>query len=346
MSSPPSSASARSTNARELSGSVTSRLPSRREPERHAGSGCLERPRGRRADPARRAGDDHTLARQVGHSRREVNARLTTRGGGGRLGWGDAASRGERPAQSQAHDRVGGAAGVCSRSWPSRAAAGSGTSRRPSRHHGYVSYAFTLFLIVFVLAIPVAAYGFLIGAREGKIGRKSFKSRVISNIATLMFFGFLAFGVIYMKRHHNQLFHIDTSALDKSKNALKNRPHRTGAAKYEPQFEWAVFWIALAVARGRRRGDVHPLPAQQAAEGTRRRSRAERGRGSRSVDVERDRRPRGRAGFPPRRDRRVRADGGRARPARAAATAERDAARVSALASCSDSPTVPMPCAG
>ncbi len=51
-----------------------------------------------------------------------------------------------------------------------------------------------------------------------------------------------------MKRHHNQLFHIDTSALDKSKNALKNRPHRTGAGKYEPQFEWAVFWIALAVA--------------------------------------------------------------------------------------------------
>ncbi len=34
----------------------------------------------------------------------------------------------------------------------------------------YVSYAFTLFLIVFVLAIPVAAYGFLIQAREGKVG--------------------------------------------------------------------------------------------------------------------------------------------------------------------------------
>ena len=32
MSRPPSSASARSTNARELSGSVTSRVPSRREP--------------------------------------------------------------------------------------------------------------------------------------------------------------------------------------------------------------------------------------------------------------------------------------------------------------------------
>jgi hypothetical protein len=52
--------------------------------------------------------------------------------------------------------------------------------------------------------------------------------------------------VIYMKRHHNQIFNIDTSALDKSKNALKNRPHRTGAGKYEPQFEWIVFWIALA----------------------------------------------------------------------------------------------------
>jgi hypothetical protein len=110
----------------------------------------------------------------------------------------------------------------------------------------YVSYAFTLFLIVFVLAIPVAAYGFLIQAREGQVARKSFKSRIISNFATMLFFGFLAFMVIYMKRHHNQIFNIDTSALDKSKNALKNRPHRTGAGKYEPQFEWIVFWIALA----------------------------------------------------------------------------------------------------
>src|SRR3954453_2692262 len=110
----------------------------------------------------------------------------------------------------------------------------------------YVSYAFTLFLIVFVLAIPVAAYGFLIQAREGHVARKSFKSRVLSNFATMLFFGFLAFMVFYMKRHHNQLFHIDSSALDKSKNALKNRPHRTGAGKYEPQFEWLVFWIAIA----------------------------------------------------------------------------------------------------
>jgi hypothetical protein len=110
----------------------------------------------------------------------------------------------------------------------------------------YVNYAFTLFLIVFVLAIPVAAYGFLIQAREGQVARKSFKSRVLSNFATMLFFGFLAFMVFYMRRHHNQLFHIDTSALDKSKNALKNRPHRTGAGKYEPQFEWLVFWIALA----------------------------------------------------------------------------------------------------
>ena len=151
---------------------------------------------------------------------------------------GDAASGGERPAQHQAGARRRRRCSRCSQSWRSRAAAGSGTSPRRSRRRGYVSYAFTLFLIVFVLAIPVAAYGFLIQAREGQVARKSFKSRILQNFATMLFFGFLAFIVIYMKRHHNQIFHIDTSALDKSKNALKNRPHRTGAAKYEPQFEW------------------------------------------------------------------------------------------------------------
>src|SRR3954454_14802047 len=53
-----------------------------------------------------------------------------------------------------------------------------------------VSDAFPLFLIVCVLAIPVAAYGFLIQAREGEAARRSFKSRVLSNFAKMLFFGF------------------------------------------------------------------------------------------------------------------------------------------------------------
>ena len=68
---------------------------------------------------------------------------------------------------------------------------------------GYVSYAFTAFLIVFVLMIPVAAYGFIMQAREGEVARKSYRQRTIESIGMLFFFGALAFVVIYLKRHHH-----------------------------------------------------------------------------------------------------------------------------------------------
>ncbi len=47
----------------------------------------------------------------------------------------------------------------------SRSGLGHSTHAQPTP--GYVSYAFTAFLILFVLAIPVAIWGFLVQAREG-----------------------------------------------------------------------------------------------------------------------------------------------------------------------------------
>jgi hypothetical protein len=111
---------------------------------------------------------------------------------------------------------------------------------------GYVSYAFTAFLIVFVLAIPVAMYSFVIQAREGQVARKSFTSRVLQNIAMMLFFGIVAFVVIYLKQHHHHIFNFNPNALKNSSKALH---HKTGgkAVPYEPKFEWGVFWVALVV---------------------------------------------------------------------------------------------------
>jgi len=88
---------------------------------------------------------------------------------------------------------------------------------------GYVSYAFTAFLIVFVLAIPLAVYTFVIQAREGQVARKSFKSRVLANIGTMLFFGVLGFIVIYLKEHHHHIFNLNPSALNNTKNALHHK---------------------------------------------------------------------------------------------------------------------------
>jgi uncharacterized protein DUF4129 len=122
---------------------------------------------------------------------------------------------------------------------------GLGHSGRATPTPGYVNYAFTAFLIVFVLAIPVAAYGFLLQARETTPERKSFRSRVIQNILTVVFFLVLALILFYIKRHHGKLFQVDTSGLKNASEAIKSRPKHV-RANYEPRFEWSVFWIAVA----------------------------------------------------------------------------------------------------
>jgi hypothetical protein len=110
---------------------------------------------------------------------------------------------------------------------------------------GYLSYAFTAFLIVFVLMIPVAAYGFIMQAREGQIARKSYRQRTLESIAMLFFFGFAAFVIIYLKRqnHHLTLPHLNTPPKDAKKALHLAQGHR---AAVEPHFEYTVLWIALA----------------------------------------------------------------------------------------------------
>src|SRR5262245_41567988 len=127
--------------------------------------------------------------------------------------------------------------------YASRSGLGHQSQAKPSP--AYVSYAFSAFLILFVLAIPVAVYGFVIQAREGNIKRKSYRQRTLESIATMFFFGCLAFVVIYLKRHHHSIFNVNPKALKNGTNALKGRAgHR---ANIEPQFEWTVLWIAVAV---------------------------------------------------------------------------------------------------
>jgi hypothetical protein len=123
---------------------------------------------------------------------------------------------------------------------------GLGHQSQASPTPGYVNYAFTAFLILFVLAIPVAAYAFLMQAREGAVERKSFRSRVIQNVLTMVFFLCLAVLLLYIRRHHGKLFHVGTSGLKNAGDAMKHRHGTKVGAAYEPQFEWTVFWIAVA----------------------------------------------------------------------------------------------------
>ena len=131
----------------------------------------------------------------------------------------------------------------------SRSGLGHQSQARPSP--GYLNYAFSAFLIVFVLFIPIAIYGFVIQAREGEAKRKSYKQRTLESIGTMMIFGFVAFIFFYLKSHHHSLLHVNTNGLKNGQQLLNGRNgHR---AAVEPQFEWAVLWVAivgLAVGAG------------------------------------------------------------------------------------------------
>jgi hypothetical protein len=109
---------------------------------------------------------------------------------------------------------------------------------------GYLNYAFTAFLIVFVLMIPIAAYAFILQAREGEVARKSYRQRTLESIGMLFFFACLAFVVIYLKRHHHHFLSINLHGINAKKRLHGN--HNGTPAAIEPHFEYTVLWIALA----------------------------------------------------------------------------------------------------
>lgn len=127
----------------------------------------------------------------------------------------------------------------------SRSGFGSHSHAKPTAD--YVSYAFTIFLILFVLAIPVAVYAFFLQAREREVKPKSYKARLIANIRMIVVFGVLTYVVLYLKQHHHNFFNIAARTSKNGKAALPHpqAPHRP---PYEPTFQWSVLWVVLALA--------------------------------------------------------------------------------------------------
>jgi hypothetical protein len=151
---------------------------------------------------------------------------------------------------------------------------GIGRSSHAEPTPGYVSYAFTAFLIVFVLAIPLAAYTFLLQARERNFERKSFGARVIQNTLTFLVVLAIVAMVLYLRHRHSHLF---TQGSLKRPGQVVHKAGSKADLKYAPKFEWSVFWIAavalLATAavlvdqrRRRKRRKAVPLQAPSVAE--------------------------------------------------------------------------------
>jgi len=146
----------------------------------------------------------------------------------------------------------------------SRSGFGHGGSQGPSRT--FVNYAFSGFLVLFVLAIPVAAYAYVLSAREVELRpRKRFEVRVAGAVLGILFlFSLLAVRLFLMHKPIN-FFHVHGAGGGQgAAGSGSSRP-----AEYTPAFEWpvlAAFIVVAALAAAavfRRRGTADQEPVAE-----------------------------------------------------------------------------------
>ena len=144
---------------------------------------------------------------------------------------------------------------------------GFGGSGAAGPNNTYISYAMSVFLIVFVLMIPLAIYAYVIRTKEmASIGRPPAK-RFWRMMIGLGILGLGLFLRHWLQTHqlffgHNGLFHRDSKLT--GTGHLKNQHGKP----QQPHFEYSVLWVALAlgvlvlvawvVQRARREPVVHP----------------------------------------------------------------------------------------
>src|SRR5436190_2316406 len=121
----------------------------------------------------------------------------------------------------------------------SRSGVGRTSSTAPTP--GYVNWAMSVFLVVFVLMIPWAVYSYMLQIREyaEKSVHVSFQQRLLKSLGML----FLVFGigaiVMYARTHHS-LFGLTPAHVNPK--GLHAHVPPSAADHYQPTFQWPVLW--------------------------------------------------------------------------------------------------------
>jgi hypothetical protein len=114
---------------------------------------------------------------------------------------------------------------------------------------GYVSWAMSVFLILFILMIPVAAWAYSVQMREFKLQnrtQRTFKQRMLRTLGIVVLILVILGGRQILKQH-GYLPKFDPPWLHRNG---KGTGGLAGADKnhYDPTFQWPVLWVFLAVA--------------------------------------------------------------------------------------------------
>jgi hypothetical protein len=123
---------------------------------------------------------------------------------------------------------------------------GFSSSSQPAVSNTYISYAMSVFLIVFVAMIPLAIYNYFIRTKDSGIEARAPNKRLVRMVLGLVFLGLLIYLRHYFLKHggifgHSGLFHHQKLA----PNDKGNGAH--GTTPRQPHFEYIVLWISLAV---------------------------------------------------------------------------------------------------
>src|SRR5215210_1068601 len=126
----------------------------------------------------------------------------------------------------------------------SRSGFGGASDARPSP--SYVSWASSIFLVLYVLAIPFAAYAFFLQGREGAVRRsRGLKQLMIQNVVTFgLFLGMIGF-FFYIRHLRPHFLDLQNTPLGKAGKA--NRKAGAKGTGIEPQFHWAVAVVAAVL---------------------------------------------------------------------------------------------------
>lgn len=128
----------------------------------------------------------------------------------------------------------------------SRSGLGHRSHTAPSQ--GYVNYAVSAFLILFVLMIPVALYAFALRVRERAVApRRTFRERLLGytiRFGALFLIAFVSYHLRHSAPHLlRQLnpWHVTEATGPNGKG------HGRAKSQVQPHFEWTVLWVALVV---------------------------------------------------------------------------------------------------
>lgn len=111
----------------------------------------------------------------------------------------------------------------------------------------YVSWAMSVFLILFVLMIPVAVYAYSIQMREFRVqNRRSMQARAFRSLG-IMFLVFGLAGIVVYYRRHSDFLGLNQLLGGHGGKAGKGTRLHDPAQNYDPTFQWPVLWVSLVL---------------------------------------------------------------------------------------------------